>query len=429
MKTYVHWMVAAIFSMTLAFAAPEQGRGTLPAAKGAIAGDSKRVVLPGNISHYIYDVRVGPGQFDVIRLHRVVKELTLGQPVRAMNGVFLLPGTPNYFETVFMAPLISQAVPWDHSIAVFLAKNDVDVWGMDYGWALAPPETTDFTFMKDWGLAKDVQHAEIALSIIRFLRAWSGQDYGPLHLLGLCSGGIIAYAVAGDDTQKPPGLRHVKGIIPLEVGMKLDKEADRGFYRDAIATDQAILSSGVYSDDFGLFLNQLSGLALSAPKDPSDMIPGITNYQAALFVGTTTELVSGQFWHFVGGYLDENGIPSGLRYTEARLWLDVLQNLPPHYPTRIDVDVVFSGQPDASFDGHLGQVAVPILYVGGAGGFGTSGYHATTLTASKDVKTILVQRQPDDKRQEDFGHVDTLLANDAETAVWRPILDWIVAHR
>jgi hypothetical protein len=29
----------------------------------------------------------------------------------------------------------------------------------------------------------------------------------------------------------------------------------------------------------------------------------------------------------------------------------------------------------------------------------------------------------------DFGHADVVLAREAETLVWRPILDWIMAHR
>lgn len=435
MKTFVRWMVTAIFSITLAFAAPEQARGALSAPEHAFAGvavrNAARVVLPDNISHYTYDVRVGSGQFDVIRLHRVVKELIPGHTPQTLNGVFLLPGSPNYFEEIFMAPLISQAVPSDHSIAVFLAKNDVDVWGMDYGWALVPPETTDFNFMKDWGLEKDVQHAEIALSIVRFLRAWSGQDYGPLHLLGFCWGGMVGYSLASQETQQPDVLRNLKGLIALDIGMKLEKEADRASSCDALATDQATLDSGVYSDDSGLFLKQLSGLALSAPKDPSDNIPGMTNYQAALFFGTSTELLTGQFWHFVGGYLDENGVPSDLRYTDARLWLDVLQNAPPHYPVRQDVDgdLLWCGQTNAPFTEHLDQIAIPILHVGAAGGIGKAGFYTATFTKSKDVKTILVQRLADDKRQEDFGHADTVLADDAETLVWKPILDWIVAHR
>ena len=435
MKTFVRRMVTATFSMTLAFAAPEQGRGALPAAKNAFSGvavrNAARAVLPDNISHYTFDIGVGPGQFDMIRLHRLVKEPIPGHPVQTVSGVFLLPGSPNYFEAVFMTPLISQTVPSDHSIAVFLAKNDIDVWGMDYRWALVPAETTDLSFMKDWGIAQDAQDTELALSIARYMRDWSGQDYSKLHLLGFSWGGMVGYSLASQETQRPDSLRNLKGLIALDVGVKLEQEADRASSCDALATDQAALDSGVYSDDSGLFLKQLSDLALSAPKDPSDNIPGMTNYQAALFFGTSTELLTGQFWHFIGGYLDENGTPSDLRYSKAQVWLDLLQKIPPHFPTRGDVDgdLMFCGKADTPFTEHLGQIAIPILHVGAAGGFGKAGFYASTFTKSKDVQTVLVQRLTDDQRQEDFGHADTLLADDAETLVWKPILDWIVAHR
>jgi pimeloyl-ACP methyl ester carboxylesterase len=302
---------------------------------------------------------------------------------------------------------------------------------MDYRWALVPAETTDFNFMKDWGIARDREDAQIALSVARFMRLFSGQGSGPLHLLGFSWGGMIGYSVAGEETQQPDSLRSLKGLIALDAGVRPANEAQRASACRALETDQATLNSGVYSNDFGLFLKQLSGLALSAPGDLSEMIPGMTNYQAALFLGTSTELLSGQFWHFVGGYLDENGVPSDLRYSNARVWLDLLQNIPPHYPVRGDVDgdLLSCSKTDAPSNDHLAQIAVPILHVGAAGGFGKAGFYSATFTKSKDVKTVLVQRLADDKRQEDFGHADTVLANDAETAVWKPILDWIVAHR
>jgi hypothetical protein len=81
------------------------------------------------------------------------------------------------------------------------------------------------------------------------------------------------------------------------------------------------------------------------------------------------------------------------------------------------------------FDDHLSQIAVPILFAGAAGGFGQTGYYSTTLTASTDITKFTVQIQADDQRAIDFGHADTVLAKDADTLVWKPILDWIVAHR
>jgi hypothetical protein len=135
------------------------------------------------------------------------------------------------------------------------------------------------------------------------------------------------------------------------------------------------------------------------------------------------------FWHFVGGYLDENSVPSDLRYTEDRLWLDVIGNIPPHLPTQsdFDVDAVLCGEVKVTFDDHLDEIAVPILYAGAGGGYGPAGYYTTTLTASKDITTFTVSQT--NERETDFGHADLFMARDAETLVWKPILDWLVAHR
>jgi hypothetical protein len=436
MKTFMRWMGTVVCVLALALSASAQSSsGVFPGLDKALPNVSirhmDRTVLGEDVVHYRFDVVVGPGKFDVIRLHRIVREKSPYQPIHTVGGVLLLPGGPNYFEAIFMEPLISQVPAWDRSITVFLAKNKVDVWGMDYSWALVPAKQKNFKFMKSWGVERDSQHAEIALSLARAIRGATGQGSSRLELLGFSYGGIVTYAVAGEETQESRFQRNVKGMIILDVAMKLNEEAYRSYYCTMAASDQANLDAGVYSDDSGLFLKTLSDLALSAPNDPSEIIPGTTNYQAALMFGTSTGLLNGQFWHFVGGYLDENGIPSSLRYTEDRLWLDLLQNIPPHLPMKsnFDTDALFCNNIPVPFDDHLSQIAVPILFAGAAGGFGQTGYYSTTLTASTDITKFTVQIQSDDQRAIDFGHADTVLAKDADTLVWKPILDWIVAHR
>ena len=430
-------LLSIVFSAILLLIVSAQGTWAqnqgLPGRQGPFAPGTithlDRTVLHDDIVHYRYTVVVGPGQFDKVWLHRVVKEPQPHHPMRTVDGVLLLPGSPNFFESIFMAPLISSVPAWDRSVAIFLAENNIDVWGMDYAWALVPAETTDFDFMKGWGIEKDTQHTEIALSLARQIRGITDQGFGPLHVLGFSYGGFMAYAVAGEETQKPPGLRNVKGIIVGDVAMKFREKSIRDYYCSDIAQYQAMLEAGVYNDNSGVFLKQLSDLALSAPDDPSAIFTGLTNYQAPLFLGANTTLMNGQFWHFVGGYLDANGIPSDLRFTEARLWLDLLQALPPQLPvqTDVDVDALFCGNVNVPFDDHLSEISVPILYVGTGGGFGQTGYYTTTLTASRDVTKFTVSITGD--RATDFGHADLFLSKDAEGLAWRPILNWLKAHR
>jgi pimeloyl-ACP methyl ester carboxylesterase len=300
---------------------------------------------------------------------------------------------------------------------------------MDYGWALVPAETTDFDFMKGWGVEKDTRHAEVALSLARQIRGITDQGFDPLHVLGFSYGGIIAYSLAGEETQQSHLLRNVKGIVVGDVALKFKEKSLRDYYCSDIAQYQSMLEAGVYNDDTGVFLKQVSDLALSSPDDGSPIVPGFTNYQLALVFGANTGLLNGQFWHFVGGYLDANGIPSDLRFTEARLWLDLLQNIPPHCTVQadFDVDATFCGKPNVPFDDHLGEIAVPILFVGTGGGFGEEGYYTTTLTDSRDVTKFTVSVTGD--RATDFGHADQFLSKDAQALVWQPILNWLKGHR
>ena len=397
---------------------------------------SDRTQLGDDIAHYRYDVAMGQGKYDVVRIHRIVREKRPNKPVSTRDAVMLLPGNPNSFEGIFMAPMVTGVSELDHSIVIFLAKNDIDVWGMDYGWALVPPDETDFEFMGQWGLAKDVAHAEAALSFARSIRVGTGQGNGRLHVLGFSYGGAVAYPLVGAETVQPPGLRNVKGMIALEIGVKLENEGDREFYCAMAEIDQARLDSNPpnsYANDIGVIFQLLGYLASADPGGASPFFDGFTNWQAVLFVGTSTELITpGQFWHLVGGDLDEYGIPSGLRFTDDQLWVGVMgASFPPYYPVRIDVDTdqLLCGTVDTPLDDHFAQITVPILHVGAKGGFGPSAYASTTFTASRDVTTITVQRLSDADEAMDFGHADTVLATEAETLVWRPILDWIMAHR
>jgi hypothetical protein len=98
---------------------------------------------------------------------------------------------------------------------------------------------------------------------------------------------------------------------------------------------------------------------------------------------------------------------------------------------RIDFDTEqqMCGQDYSPLDDHLGQITLPIFQVAAKGGFGPSAYASLAATASRDVAMLTVQRLTDAQEAMDFGHMDTVLARDAETLIWQPILDWMLAHR
>jgi len=421
----------ASLGLCAALALPVAANAGAPASTQFKVMSSDRTELGDDIAHYRYDIVMGPGKYDVVRIHRIVREARPNKPVSTRDAVMLLPGSPTTFEGIFMAPMVTGVSEFDHSIVIFLAKNDIDVWGMDYGWALVPPDETDLEFMGQWGLAKDMAYAEAALSFARSTRVGTGQGNGKLHVLGLSYGGQVAYTVVGEETVQPPGLRNVKGMIALDIGVKHGNESDREIACAAAAAEQAILESNPpssYVNDIGLGLQGLGFLALTDPGTESPYFAPLTNWQAALWVGTSFS----QAWHLVGGYLDEYGIPTSLRFTNDQLWVGAMvAAYNAYYPRRTDVDTgqLACGAFDTPFDDHLAQITLPILQIGAKGGLGPSMYASTTFTASRDVTTITVQLLPDADVAMDFGHVDTVLARDAETLVWRPILDWIMAHR
>lgn len=380
----------------------------------------QRTVLAGNVVHYTWEVRVGRGPLDVVRLHRVVKEPRhpSRRPVPKMEGVMLLPGAPQLFERIFLPPA-SPSVPTEEgSVALFLASNGVDVWGMDYGWTAVPYESPDVPYLGGWGIAKDAEHVEIALSLARWQRARSGQGSGPIHVLGFSYGGFLAYAVAGEDTQRRGNLKNVKGMIPVDgTAFKVPPGSSQQTNAcDALPAIQDGLNAGTYVTDNSIFF-KLGEAALTAPDDPSAFVPGFTNYQAPLFL-----LVSGGY---LGGSYTTSPPSVTLLYTYGPRAVGLLEDNPPYVPYQWEYDFRASRCGSAAypvtFDDHLADVTVPILYLQR----GDVALYTTTLTASGDVTSMLFNPTFDPSL---YGHADFFLADDAADVVWRPILEWIRAH-
>jgi hypothetical protein len=395
----------------------------------AVITHMERAEIYDGIAHYKYDAVVGPGEFDKIRIHRIVRESQPNRPSPDSEAVMLLPGVPNYFEMIFVQPLISAAPPRDGAITIYLAKNGVDVWGIDYAHALVPAETTDFAFMKDWGVAKDIAHIRTALHFARLTRWASGLGPGPLHVSGLSYGAALSYMVAAEEAPRPPFLRNVKTIIPIDMAVRYEDETIRAGECAAAEQLQQEIDSGQYVNSQGLFLMQFGTLALTQPDDPSPFFEGLTNHQAGLILGAAGD--PPMFVHFAGAFFDEQGIPTGFRFTDERLWLDMISSIPPHYPMQLFVDLSKEGCADTPTPAHnpYRHIRIPVFYVGAAGGYGQFGDYTVSLTRSRDVQKLNVQLLPAEDQPVDFGHAEPLMGRDAQNLVWAPILNWIKAHR
>lgn len=373
-----------------------------------------RTVVYEDIVHYRYRVEVGAGPFDMVQVHRVVREGKPGKPKGAVEGAFLLPGLPQFFEGIFMPPNVSDAAADDHSFAIYLARNGIDVWGMDWGWDFVPGDTTDFGFMAGWGVDKDAMHTDLALSIARRIRTLTGQGNGRLHLLGFSYGVYVAYAVANAETQRPPGHRNVKGLIPVDSNYKVSAEGPRlNNCANANAVKTNFLDQGIFEQRWPFSL--IGYLAQAMPDDPSPVIPGLTNYEAAVTLGIP---------FFVTGIV---GPPPVLTFTDDRVFVDLLATTPDFstsqseydmYAVRCDDDVIAP----VGFDDHLAEISLPIFYVGKNA---AHGLYAATLTASTDISQLLVNPPA----YPNLAHADLFLAPAAESLVWFPILEWMLAHK
>ncbi|MDH4338553.1 MAG: hypothetical protein OEX18_14880, partial [Candidatus Krumholzibacteria bacterium] len=162
-----------------------------------------RQPLTGDIAHYYFEVRVGPGLYDVIGLHRVVKETSPNRPIRSKKSIFLQHGDAVGFVK-FLFGVASPNTPDEQSAAIFFAENGVDVWGIDQDWILVPESETDFSFMADWGLQHNVDNLNIGMTIAREARLLTGNGFRKMNLLGYSSGVITTFALVNQETQLPP---------------------------------------------------------------------------------------------------------------------------------------------------------------------------------------------------------------------------------
>jgi pimeloyl-ACP methyl ester carboxylesterase len=396
-----------------------------PAAAASPVSAIERWALTADVAEYFFTVRVGSGPYDRIGVHRVVKETAPNVPVHASRAVFLAPGDIWNFRAAFEG----RANP----IPVFLAENGVDVWGIDYRWTFVPASVTDLSFMKSWGLEQDARDLGIAIGAARVTRALTGSGFGKIFLLGWSRGGQIAYAYLNGETQLPPVLRQVKGFIPVDIYLKTDVPELQARACQREQATEAAIAAGSYAATSGVLIETIGNAAVADPNGASVVVPGFTNRQAGLFVGEETFALLGglepvPFYHFTGGTFDANGIPSGLLYSNDQDLFHFEINASPYQPNRelADADEATCGQHDVRFDDHLAQIKVPVLYIGAAGGFGSYGVYTTTLLGSTDVTIHITSLSP--VRIADFGHADLFQANDAQTLVWQPILDWVRAH-
>jgi hypothetical protein len=352
----------------------------------------------------------------------------------------MLHGASLDFESIFLKAGVDN-VSEETSPAFHLASKNIDVWGMDFAWTLVPIATTDFTFMKDWGVERDVKHALAAMSVARLIRGLTWQGFGRMNALGYSYGVVVAYAAAGLETQQHTICQDIKGIVAVDQVMKY-ASADNAS-RVAVCTNAATIknqlnqSVPVYVNKNGAFLAALGTVASTSPDapysfpPPPQLPPGLTNYQAALLVGIAPQNPPpAPFWHFLGGELNASFVPTNVRYSDPLRFINLMSSLPPYQPNRTayDARACACDEEDVSFDDHLNEIKLPILYIGAEGAFGELGYYTSQLTAGTD-KTNINIKEEGVHRAMNYGHADLFLAYDAPAKVWEPLRGWLEGHK
>jgi len=291
--------------------------------------------------------------------------------------------------------------------------------------------------MRHWGLQRDIDDLEQALSFARSVRTQTGSPHNRLVLLGWSHGGWIGFALLNQESQMRMEERNVRAYIPVENSFKIQDPAFKARICDFADGTGADLRAGIYaySSDF---LVQVGQLAITDPNGPSPIFgPPYTNLSACLTVYAATYQFGpsfAEFYHFFGGTFPGGniwGIPDGLVYTSFSQLNSFLVSPSPFEAVRMEYDTytISCGDTQTPFDNHLSDITVPVLYVGAGGGFGSNGLYTLTLLGSQDVSSLIVSFYPPDQAAFDFGHADLFNAQNADDLVWSPIYQWLSTHQ
>jgi len=408
-----------------------KGGGPAHSGGGGLVIAMNREVVMDDIVHYYFEVQVGSGPYDVIGIHRVVREGKKCKPIRSKKSIFLLHGDGVGF-TKFMFGVDSPNTPDELSAAVYLAQGNVDVWGIDQNWVLVPPSTTDFGFMAGWDMQNQIDNLWIGIAVARCARLATGNGWRKMHLLGYSSGVLTGYAYLNQETQLPPGHRQVAGWIPVDAPYKTDFEPTHQVICAAALDMQAAIDAGVYQDETPGLMQLFGMLGSMDPDSPSPIIPGLTNLQASLFFGSVTyQLFPYTPWfHYEAGTFDEYGLPTGLQYTTTPGWNDFLMSACTFeaYAFELDYAKIMCGDYDVPYDDYLGEITNPILLLEAGGSLGGLGMYTAQLTASSDITELIISLHPPEEKLLDYGHIDLWTADNAPQLAWQPLLKWVNDH-
>jgi hypothetical protein len=426
----MHRLFAAV-ALLAACSAPPPEVSLATAAEELGGVQVTREHIADDVFHYGFTVRVGDGPNARLRIHRVVRERAPWLPRRTTSAVMMLHGDFATFATNF-APVLGEPASSATGLATWLAERSVDVWGVDRRWTVAPETGADVSDFDAMGVDQELGDIGAALAFARGVRVVTDGAADRMTLVGFSRGGELAYFYASREASRPAALRHVRGLVPLDVYVSLslaDEELRQtfcGFARD----EYGLLADGVVDtpNDFQVTVGRL---VLSAPDEPSPFNPARTNRSVMLrFVGRTFGVFPATPRYHLDAPVLVGADVTGLRVSSEDVVAHWLAGAAPHQSMReaADTDALTCGDAPLPVDVPLSRIRVPLLLIAAAGGYGDHAVFSTTQVGSTDVTTMVIRQLPADREAEDFGHADLLFSPDAAALAWQPLLSWLARH-
>ncbi len=390
--------------------------------------DFERSLIAEDVYHYRWSLPVGAGPLDRIRIHRVVREQLPYWPIRTPHAILLTHGGRTGFDGTFLATVGPEGLDPSQNLPTFLAQRDVDVWGIDLRWTQVPWDTEDLSPLAGWGMATDAADVGKALTVARWIRRLSGNGNRKIDLLGYSWGGRVGYAYLDREAERPAGRRQVGRYVAFE---GLFKTADPELRQTACELAdllQAEIDNGNVASS-SQPLATVGILALTAPDDPSPILPGFSNRQAALIFGTRPAQAGLLPIHAFAGIFEE-GLPVGLRFSPETAGFNLLASASGFSPTANgrDLMIVLCDDGSSNLDDRLGDVTAPVLYLGVAGGFNANGLDTFPYLGSSELESVLIAFDPPGQEALDVGHADVLMMDPADQLLWKPIFEWVTAE-
>ncbi|HPG83986.1 MAG TPA: hypothetical protein PKY55_11960 [bacterium] len=421
------WTVMDQAGWSLEATAEEMAAAGTALSKGGPApvSEFQRTIITGNIALYTFRMRVGPGPYDVIGLNRVVKERRPFQPIKTSKSLFFQHGSSKTFVGMMLPGVTSPTTPDNFGMGVFLARNDIDVWGIDQAWALVPASETNTDFMIDWGLARQMNDLRTAVGVARLTRIMTGCGNAKMILAGYSNGVPTTIALVNEETQLPTYLRNIGGYIPIDNAMKVDG----GAMKEALIWYSTTYFDLVAAGNGGepVYFAAMADAVRNNPDGHDLNNPDVSNLDFVLNMVAGPTLFPGHPFHYWAATWAD-GKPTGLRFTDWELWLDFLASgtaWEPYIWTAEWCGYV-AGTFDTPYDDHLGEIRVPILNLTPAGGYADATFYGLSLLGSRDKETIMPSMGG--PVEQEFAHIDLFTAPEAVNLVWQPMLRWIRMH-